>query len=95
MGGGGWASSVVVTSWRDGGEAIAGRNGGAGEGVDAERRPRAGGEPLGAAVLLPPGRGGLPRRAEPRLPAAPRCDAGCGAAGAGRGGAALGAPGPP
>lgn len=80
-----------VTSWRDGGEAVAGRNGGAGEDVDAERRPRAGGQPLGAAVLLPPGRGGLPCRAEPRLPSAPRCDAGCGGAGAGQGEARGGA----
>lgn len=58
-----------VSSRRDGREAAADRP--AGEDGGAGGRPRGNGERLGPAVLLPPGHGGLPIRAEPRLPPAP------------------------
>lgn len=63
-----------VSSRRDGGEAGAG---GSAEGDGGPgRRPRGRGERPRPALLLPPGHGGLPRRAEPRLPPAPRRHAG-------------------
>lgn len=63
-----------VSSRRDGGEAGAG---GSAEGDGGPgRRPRGRGERPRPALLLPPGHGGLLRRAEPRLPPAPRRHAG-------------------